>query len=192
MRESQIMLEVYADYKNLIWHRAIAHYRMLPAHLQKQVDLEDFVQEGYLFAAKRLNKYYTSSKSQRSTYLYSILNNFYKNVLAGLTNQARGAITVSIDTEFESTRLGVTRSIDEGIDAQKVARRFHELASVPLVCYLDTMLFNPKERAKVLLCTNTFKTHAKEFRELVKKTGLTINQYRIAIRVHQALKAQEE
>lgn len=183
-----IMTTLYEKYHGLIWSRAIAHYQMLPVHIQKVVDVEDFVQEGYIFAAKRMESHFDSTQSKASSFLYGILSNFYKNLLSQYTNKTRGAITVGIDTEMESTRLGRSYSPEKTIDAQKIARRFHEQASVGLLNYLDQHLFNPAPNRNVVLSSPAFKEHRVEFIALAKKLGLTIDHYRVALNIHHALK----
>jgi hypothetical protein len=183
-----IMTTLYEKYNGLIWNRAIAHYQMLPVHIQKVVDVEDFVQEGYIFAAKRMVSHFDSSQSKASSYLHNILSNFYKNLLSQYTNKSRGAVTVGIDTEMENTMLGRKYRPESTVDAQKIARRFHEQASVGLVDYLDRHLFNPAPNRNVVLSSPDFKAHRVEFIALAKKLGLTIDHYRTALHIHHALK----
>jgi len=177
------------QFKGVIVDRAVANWYKLPRPIQQRMPLQDYIQEGYVFAIKVL--YGTETRKARwdpkrgaraETLLYTTLNHFYENVALGLTCTKRGALTLSLDDEETdlANKLATKATFEEMADAEDVVRRLHAQASYELVRFLDTHLFS-RTANKVVTWGSTFQKHRDEFRQLAKRTGCTIEHYRVAI-----------
>lgn len=184
-------------YKGVIVDRAVANWYKLPRPIQQRMPLQDYIQEGYVFAIKVL--YGTKTRKARwdpkrgarpETLLYTTLNHFYENVALGLTCPKRGAITLSLDDETMdlSNKLATKATFEEMADAEDVVRRLHQQASYELVRFLDEHLFS-RTAHKVVTWGSRFQRHRHEFQQLAKRTGCTIEHYRVAIALHDSTMA---
>lgn len=187
-----------ADLKGIIIDRAVANYRMLPESAKRYTDLDDWISSGMVFAAsdlsKRMERTYDSSKGAAiKTFIYRAMDNYYKNSLAFNTNKKRGGMVVSWEDLVGAGTVGqedhkASAFVDK-IDAIRKVQEMHRRASTDLVLYLDAHFFTQDHPGRIIVKGKHFEERRQEFRALASRLGVTIDDYRLAIRLYHEMKS---
>lgn len=171
------------DFKGIIVQRAVANYHLYPATLKAWVSIDDLIQDGIVWLQPVLAKY-DPSRGKPSTFVYKAIDNFYKGYLTILSTQKRTAQLITIDDRDKPVDIPVHtgQNIEALLDAARVVTKLHERASLELVRFLDAHFFS-HTATKVVIGSDKFNRCRREFRRLAKEEGVTIDHYRLAIRI---------
>lgn len=183
------------DVKAIIVNRALCHFRSLSLSVQRRVDLEDWISFGLTFYCttfvKRAAKSFNPALSSYNTYVYRAFDNLYRGYVWEHSFKHMNAFTSSIE---ELVGEGTSNMADSKgqdfvhqIDAVRKVRELHARASTELVAYLDKHFFTCDHDGRVIVKGKQFQAKRQEFIKLAQRIGVTIDDYRIAIQMHQAL-----
>jgi hypothetical protein len=173
---------------------------MLPDAARRYLDLEDWISSGVVFVAGDLRRRMTKSFDDTrgcaaKTFIYRALDNFYKNSLAFSTNKKRGSQLVSWDDLVGAGSLGhedhKASAFVDRLDAFRKVQELHLHASTELVAYLDSHFFSQDFEGRVSVKGKQFESFSSEFRYLAKRYAVTIDDYRLAMRMYHELKHRE-
>lgn len=183
--------------KAIIVNRAVYHYRTMSTQIQRRVDLEDWISHGICFYCttfvNRARKRFDASKANYNTYVWQAFNNFYRQAVWDASFKHMHASTASIEDLAEGSAFEITDEHSEdfvaAMDAVRRVRELHARASVELVTYLDRHFFSGKECGRFIVKGKHFKEKQQEFMQLANRLGVTIDDYRLAIKAHHSLPA---
>lgn len=193
--KAEPMLDV-VELRGIIIDRALAHFNMLPDAAKRFIDLEDWIHMGLLFVAgdlsRRMKVSYDKAKGASvKTFVYRSVDNFYKNELGHVTNKKRGGAVVSWE---DLVGAGTVHHEDKNankfagrIDAIRKVQELHRIAPLELTIYLDQHFFKGDFHGRVVTRGRRFESRRKEFQNLAKRVGVTIDDYRTAIEMYQEL-----
>jgi hypothetical protein len=145
------------------------------------VEVKDLVNDGIVWLQPVLKKY-DPRRGQPSTFVYKAIDNFFKGYLTILSTQKRMAQLVTIDDQEHPVDIAVNpgRKVEDMLDAARVVTRLHTRASLDLIRFLDSHFFS-RTATKVVMGSDRFNRCRREFRQLAKEDGVTIEHYRMAI-----------
>lgn len=175
-------------YRGIIVQRALHKYNMLPMNAKAWIGLDDLVNEGIVCAIEALPKW-DARRGAASTFLHVTVDNHLQNFIKAHHCMKRDAPVFSLDEEPAegysplAERLGKTSRYAEVLDAKKKVAELHRRASNDLVAFLDQNLFHREGR--VTLRGKRFNRCQREFQQLVARTGVTMQQYRIVVALEQ-------
>jgi hypothetical protein len=185
------------DVKAIIVNRALYHFRSLSLPVQRRVDLEDWISLGLTFYcttfAARASRKFNPALSSYNTYVYRAFDNLYRGYVWEHSFKHMNAFTSSIE---ELVGEGTSNMADNKaqdfvhqIDAVRKVRELHSRASTELVSYLDKHFFTCDHAGRVIVKGKQFQLKKQEFIKLAQRIGVTIDDYRTAIQMHQVLQS---
>ncbi len=159
------------NYYGLIAEQAIKYWQSLPKDRKFWIDVEDFINDGLLFARHELMDQYDPRKAKFTTFLTVALKRFYLEQLIGFKRIKR-VFPIGKDHELEKVqpRIFVPNTPLE-IAGEVGMKKLREQASPMLKNYVDSWFYNPKGPAHIRYGVRFTKAR-KEFRALAPKYGV--------------------
>lgn len=176
-------------YKGLIVSRAAIFFRMLPVNWRDRIEFTDFVSDGICFVIERLPKW-NAKKGKVTTFIAYAVDNYYRGYLTALISKKRGSKKGTEQVCIDEI-VGGVKDVKQDLLAQiahatVAVSRVHKDASFDLLSLLDSAFFNPRQSIRIRPHSPAFQPLRQEFRELVRKHAVTINDYRTVISLHHA------
>lgn len=158
-------------YIRMITILAVKFWKRLPEEHKRYLDVDDLIQDGVVLLYSVTAQYDPTRQVKLSTFFYTSLSNYYRSVLERCHTKMRTAHLVEIKEE-----ITVAEDLQaEILDAERKIERFLQLASDPLRRFLRLALFSGRTEM------NPTGDHVREFRCLAKRTGVTVNDFRLVL-----------
>lgn len=157
-------------YQRLVAEQAIKAWWHYPPQLKTTIDVEDLIQDGLIFARFELAKSWRPERGKFTTYLYSVLPNFYQNQMV-----VNGVLRESLRVQYKTVSMdswGDNDIIDDDVCDplyEHIVRSFEGI-------YYDASLMLRKSirrwflmESKVCLHGMQFQRDRREFLQLIGK-----------------------
>lgn len=177
------------QFEGMIIKLVRAHYWRIPRNIQRYFTVEDAISEMKLHVHKVINGLRPTGKQRRpniklsklSTYVYSVIHKGCLGYTGLMQIQRLATEIVSLEDAQREIRAQHDESAIHIHEAREAAKRLHRLASTRLLVFLDAQLFHRSENSRVITTSQNFYQNKAEFVDLAKRTGVTIDMYRLML-----------
>lgn len=153
------------NYSRLVAKIAIKYWQALPRQTKAWVEVDDFINDGLLFARFELLPHYDFTRTKFTTYLYKGLSRYFGSKLLELKRQKRTVVL-----EYQPPIIFVpNREIQ--MAGEQALKSLYASASPMLQKYMKSWFFNEKGPARVRMGAG-FTKAKKEFKKLAPVYGV--------------------
>jgi DNA-directed RNA polymerase specialized sigma24 family protein len=177
------------QFRGIVVVLSLRCHSTLPQSLRNSIDANDLIQEGMMFLTRVIYRLggrkavFAPQRAQASTWVFSLMVNFYRGWHEKhVTTKKRSVDMVALDDNIGAQNAHAASSrYGEFVDAVSKVEALHRSASLDLVEFLDTNLFQTPERIARARGAR-FEKYAQEFRALAKRYNVTSSDYRLVMR----------
>lgn len=171
------MAQLCDKYERLVAQKAWRCWRRLPPQTRTWISVEDLMQDGMLLLHHAVKKRYQPSKSSLTTFVWLVLENFYKTYASYHFMKKRfDGRTCQLDEELG---LELPSNFADECHSVELLLKLYASASHPLRMYLEQWFFRIGQRNKrVRIKSPKFAVAKTEFVALAEELGFTADECR--------------